>query len=193
MARVFYPANSLLPLLAMLSAGTALDLDQLVSVAYEDLKRMAAAVKRGDPQQTLNPTALVNEAYLRLAASPNFCPLSRQHLKRAAARAMRQVLVDAARRRKALKRGGGRHQITFDEEVIPADATPDDVLALHAALDELARLDERQARVVEYRYFGGFDIAETAALLSVSEATVSRDWRLARAWLACQMRHASTS
>jgi RNA polymerase sigma factor (TIGR02999 family) len=104
---------------------------------------------------------------------------------------MRQVLVEAARRRKALKRGGGGPAVTFDESLQQAVACGDDLLALDAALENLARLEPRQAVVVESRFFGGLDIGETASLLGVSEATVLRDWRTARAWLAREMRGAS--
>ena len=158
-------------------------LDDLFSAAYEELRRLAATVRHGDPGQTLNPTALVNEAYLKLAASLQMTPESRQHFKRIAARAMRQVLVDAARRRRAQKRGGDVAFVTLDEELDGANARPHELLALDAALDELARMHPRQAEMVEYRFFGGYDLRETAALLDVSEATVTRDWRAAKAWL----------
>lgn len=163
-------------------------LDDLFSAAYEELRRLAATVRRGDPSQTLNPTALVNEAYLKLARSHDLAPASRLHFKRIAARAMRQVLVEAARRRGAQKRGGDLTFVTFDEALDGAPAPSDDVLALDAALDTLARMHPRQAEMVEARFFGGFDVAETAALLDVSESTVARDWRAAKAWLAVELR-----
>ncbi len=160
------------------------ELDELFSVAYEELRRLAATVRRSDPAASISPTALVNEAWLKLASSPPFRATSRLHFKRIAARAMRQVLIEAARRRHAAKRGGGAALVTFDE-AIPASATSaDELLALDAALDELAELNPRQATMVESRFFGGLDVAETAEMLGVSEATVLRDWRAARAWLA---------
>lgn len=168
--------------------GGAPALDRLYSAAYEELRRLARSVRRGGAGETLNPTALVNEAYLKLAASEGLRLASRQHVKRVAARAMRQVLVEAARRRAALKRGGGRRLVTYDESMGGAEATPADVLALHEALGALARMHPRQAETVECRFFGGFDIPETAAALDVSEATVSRDWRAAKAWLAREIR-----
>jgi RNA polymerase sigma-70 factor, ECF subfamily len=173
--------------------GRGLDraaLDHLFSVAYEELRRLAASVLSDDAGASLSPTGLVNEAWLKLAGSPGFAPTSRLHFKRIAARAMRQVLVEAARRRHASKRGGvGALVITFDEELVEAGpAGGDDVLALDAALDGLSRLHPRQAMMVESRFFGGLDVAETAALLEVSEATVLRDWRAARAWLAQELR-----
>ncbi len=177
-------------------------LDQLFSATYEELRRLAASVRRYEPSETLSPTALVNEAYLKLAASRHIAPESRLHFKRIAARAMRQVLVEAARRRHALRRGGGDVLVTFDDgrgagavdivgEGGAGAARSDDVLALDAALDDLDRVDPQLAAVVQYRFFGGFDIAETAAALGVSESTIGRDWRLAKAWLAQRLRHAS--
>jgi RNA polymerase sigma factor (TIGR02999 family) len=159
-------------------------IDYLFSVTYEELRRLASTVKRGDPSATLNPTALVNEAWLKLASSPRFGTTSRLHFKRIAARAMRQVLVEAARRRNAQKRGGeGASFVTFDES--PAEvACGQELLGLDSALDELARAQPRQAMMVEGRFFGGLDIAELAELLEVSEATILRDWRTAKAWLA---------
>jgi RNA polymerase sigma factor (TIGR02999 family) len=159
------------------------ELDRLFSATYEELRRLASSVRRGDQNATVNPTALVNEAWIKLAGSPPADVASRLHFKRIAARAMRQVLVEAARRRKAEKRGGGLAPVAFDDELHPAGTGPDELLALDAALVDLGRLGERQAAVVEYRFFGGLDVRETAELLDVSEATVQRDWRLARAWL----------
>lgn len=163
-------------------------LDDLFSAAYEELRRLAASVRRDDPAATISPTALVNEAWLKLADSPAVARTSPLHFKRIAARAMRQVLVEAARRRNAEKRGGGVPVVTFDD-AMSSVATADDVLGLDAALEALAQIEPRQALMVESRYFGGLDVAETAALLGVSEATVLRDWRAAKAWLARELRH----
>ncbi|MGE0554236.1 MAG: ECF-type sigma factor [Gemmatimonadales bacterium] len=163
-------------------------LDAMYSLAYEELRRVAARVSRDSADLTLNPTALVHEAWLKLAASPSLRAESPLHLKRVAARAMRQVLVDAARRRATDKRGGGGPLITLDEALDGAAETAQDVLALDAAIEELARIAPRQAAAVESRFFGGFEVAETAAMLGVSEATVMRDWRTARAWLAKRLR-----
>jgi len=167
-------------------------LDDLFSVTYEELRRLASSVKRSDQSLTLTPTALVNEAWLKLASSPRFASTSRLHFKRIAARAMRQVLVEAARRRNAHKRGGP------DAIVIPIDDARDggtwvgkDLVALDRALDELAKIEPRQALMVESRFFGGLDVVETAELLEVSEATILRDWRAAKAWLAHELRQAS--
>jgi RNA polymerase sigma factor (TIGR02999 family) len=166
-------------------------LDDLFSLTYEELRRLASSVSRGDPSATLNPTALVNEAWLKLASSPDFAMTSRLHFKRIAARAMRQVLVEAARRRHADKRGGGEDvTIAFDESLAQTATCGKELLALDTALEELTRLEPRQALMVESRFFGGLDITETAALLDVSEATVLRDWRAAKAWLAHELRRA---
>jgi RNA polymerase sigma factor (TIGR02999 family) len=160
-------------------------LDDLFSVTYEELRRLASSVRRSDYSASLSPTALVNEAWLKLANSPAFRSASRLHFKRIAARAMRQILIEAARRRRAAKRGGDDAcLVTFDDSVDQVASTGRELLALDAALDDLARINPRQALLVESRYFGGLDVAETAALLEVSEATVLRDWRAAKAWLA---------
>jgi RNA polymerase sigma factor (TIGR02999 family) len=164
-------------------------LDHLFSVAYEELRRLANRVRQSDPSATLNPTALVNEAWLKLASSPRFEWTSRLHFKRIAARAMRQILVEAARRRNSGKRGGeeGVHIVTFDES-LDAPAWEKDLLGLDTALSDLARIQPRQAQMVEGRFFGGMEVAEVAELLEVSEATILRDWRAAKAWLAHELR-----
>src|SRR5258708_6907904 len=160
------------------------NLDELFSVTYEELRRLASSVKRTAQSVTLNPTALVNEAWLKLTKSPQFAATSRLHFKRIAARAMRQVLVEAARRRNAAKRGGAHMtMVTLDDSVDAGRSYEQDLISLEDALSELEQLDARQALLVEGRFFGGLDVAETAALLEVSEATVHREWRAARAWL----------
>jgi RNA polymerase sigma factor (TIGR02999 family) len=168
------------------------EIDYLFSVTYEELRRLASTVRRGDPSATLSPTVLVNEAWLKLAASPRFAATSRLHFKRIAARAMRQLLIEAARRRHARKRGGDDNlSVTFDDSVQEAVTTGDELLALDSALAELARVNPRQALMVESRFFGGLDTLETAELLGVSEATILRDWRAAKAWLAHELRQSS--
>lgn len=172
--------------------GSTLDdaglLDDLFSATYEELRRLATAVRRSDSDASLSPTALVNEAWLKLRESPRIARLPRLHFKRVAARAMRQVLVEAARRRQAEKRGGGAAWVTFDEALHVPASHADEVLALDEALHELARLEPRQAILVESRFFGGLEAAEIAELLDVSESTVLRDWRAAKAWLARELR-----
>ena len=162
-------------------------LDHLFSVTYEELRRLAAAVRRDDPGASITPTALVNEAWLKLARTPAVADTSPLHFKRIAARAMRQVLIEAARRRQAEKRGGGERAVTFDDALDAPVETATDLLALDGALEALAALHPRQAQMVEARFFGGLDIPETATLLGISEATVQRDWRAARAWLAREL------
>ncbi len=166
------------------------ELDDFYSLAYQELRRLASAVLRGDRASTLSPTTLVNEAWLKLAASRRLAVNSQLHFKRIAARAMRQVLVEAARRRQAAKRGSGLALVTFDDDLDAAESTPAAVLALDGALADLAKLHPRQAETVECRFFAGLNVPETAELLGVSEATVQRDWRAARAWLAVELHHA---
>ena len=166
-------------------------LDLLFAATYQELRRLAASVRRSDPSATLTPTALVNEAWLKLAATPAIGSTSQLHFKRIAARAMRQVLIEAARRRNAAKRGDGVALVTLTDSVGQIPSTADELLSLDEALESLARINPRQAMMVESRFFGGLDVAETAQLLSVSEATILRDWRAAKAWLARELRAAS--
>jgi RNA polymerase sigma factor (TIGR02999 family) len=162
-------------------------LDQVFSLAYEELRRLAASVRRDDPGATMSPTDLVNEAWLKLRNSPGVANTSRLHFKRVAARAMRQVLIEAARRRNAGKRGAGISPVTFDDALDGMADTSTDLLALNEALEDLARLHPRQAALVENRFFGGLEMGEIAELLEISEATALRDWRAARAWLAREL------
>jgi RNA polymerase sigma factor (TIGR02999 family) len=165
------------------------NVDQLFSLAYEELRRLASSVKRGDPSSTLSPTALVNEAWMKLANSRGLEAASPLHFKRIAARAMRQLLVEAARRRHAHKRGGdGAIFVTFDDSIHSAATGEEELLALEDALTELSKLEPRQAAIVESRFFGGLEISEIAKLLTISEATVLRDWRAAKAWLGQRLR-----
>ena len=157
-------------------------LDELLPSVYQELRRLAAANMRLErPGHTLQPTALAHEAYLRLVSSPGLAVQDRAHFMVLAARAMRRVLADHARRRQAVKRGEDPVQVTL----IDLAETPKAVDAeeLGAAHDALARLDERQAHIVELRFFGGLTVEEVAEVLGVSAGTVKRDWTLARAWL----------
>jgi RNA polymerase sigma factor (TIGR02999 family) len=159
-------------------------LDALVPLVYEELRRVAHARLRGEPAgHQLQTTALVHEAYLRLVDIKRMAVDSRTHFFAVAARLMRQVLVDHARRQRADKRGGGATMLTLDQ--VSAGVVPNvvDVLALDTALEDLAALDERLCRVVELKFFAGLTIDETAAALDVAAATVERDWAVARAWL----------
>ncbi|MEZ4417908.1 MAG: ECF-type sigma factor [Gemmatimonadota bacterium] len=168
--------------------GPPPDLDELFSLAYEELRRLATSIQRSRPTETLNPTALVNEAYLKLARSRELNPESLLHFKRIAARAMRQVLVEAARRRSTRKRGADVALVTFDEAAAAGQTHAEDLLALDLAMTDLSRLNGRQSDIVECRFFAGFDVAETADILGVSKSTVEREWRAARAWLARELR-----
>jgi RNA polymerase sigma factor (TIGR02999 family) len=158
----------------------------LMPLVYDELRRIAARyISRERPGQTLQATALVNEAYVRLAAERPREFANRTHFLAIAALSMRQILVQRARARKAAKRGGAPHRITLDDRHIeqahlPADV---DVLALDEALTKLATLDREQAQIVELRYFGGLTVEETADVLDISPATVKRHWAMARAWL----------
>jgi RNA polymerase sigma factor (TIGR02999 family) len=168
-------------------AGEPAAADRLLPVVYAELRRQAArAMRREESGHTLQPTALVHEAYLRLAEQ-RVTWRSRGHFFGVAAQLMRRILVDHARERHAAKRGGGVQSITLAGNE-PADAASRadqdvDVLALHEALERLTALDPEQGRLVELRYFGGLNIEETAEALGISPATVKREWAVARAWL----------
>jgi RNA polymerase sigma factor (TIGR02999 family) len=165
------------------------DLEALMPAVYAELRRLAAHYLRGErPGQTLQPTALVHEAYLKLQKDRPERWQNRAHFCAIAAHAMRQILIERARARDALKRGGGAPRVTFDEGLsAPADERGFDMIALDAALERLAVLDKGQARIVELRFFGGLSIEETAEAMNISPATVKRHWALARAWLAREL------
>jgi len=162
----------------------------MFSFVYEELRRIGSSIRRGDPAATINSTALVHEAWLKLKGSLNLAATSESHFKAIAAGAMRQILIDAARRRNARKRGGaGRVQfVTLDDSADYAPSSDAEMLVLNDALERLAVLSPRQARVVELRFFGGLGIKEAALSLGVSGSMVERDWRAARAWLALALR-----
>ena len=157
-------------------------------LVYDELRKLAASyLRRERPGQTLQATALVHEAYVRLISEKAHSWQNRTHFLAIAALSMRQILVQRARARRAAKRGGDPARITIDEQLLPAATrgAPDeiDLVALDEALDRLAALNERQAKIVELRYFGGLGVEEAAEALGISPATVKRDWTLARAWL----------
>ncbi len=159
-------------------------LAKLVPLVYRELRRQAAAqLRRERAGHTLQPTALVHEVFLRLVDQARIPWENRSHFFGVAARAMREVLVDRARRRGAAKRGGKADQVTLSAAQVAAPQATFDVLALDLALQRLAALDERQARLVELRVFGGLTIAEAAEVLGISASTVNREWRHAEAWL----------
>ena len=140
---------------------------------------------------TLQPTALVHEAFLKLAHQPEQAYRGKTNFKAVAAKAMRHLLVDRARRRKSVKHGGAAQHITLDEAIVPEEQRGVDVIALEEALEKLAGLDERQARIIELRFFGGLSNEETAEILGIARSTVAEDWRMARAWLVCELREAA--
>jgi RNA polymerase sigma factor (TIGR02999 family) len=175
--------------------GDSTALDRLTPLVYDQLRRLAHRDMRNEPTgHPLQSTALVHEAYVRLASGDTVDWRDRRHFFAVAARVMRRVLVDAARERDALKRGGGVEHVnrytTIDFDTLPAlsDDRSAEVCALDEALEMLARLDPRRAQVVELRFFGGLSVVETADALDVSPQTVMRDWRLARAWLTRELR-----
>jgi RNA polymerase sigma factor (TIGR02999 family) len=171
-------------LLAKVGAGNQAAFDEVFPLVYAELRRIAAReMRREKPGRTLQTTALVHEAYLRLLKGASVSFENRAHFLGIAAHAMREILIEHARARSARKRGGGAVRLTLDDLVAPVPSPSIDVLALDEALQRLARLDERHARVVELRYFGGLSVEETAAALELSPATVKRAWTIARAWL----------
>jgi RNA polymerase sigma factor (TIGR02999 family) len=177
--------NSVSQLLRAHRDGDHEALERLVPLVYDELRRIAARQLRREREgHTLQPTALVNEAYLRLVQYEDLEYKDRAHFVGIAARLMRQVLVDHARTRAADKRGGHRERVTLDEAVALQPGHGDvDLLALDDALRQLSERDDRLARLVELRYFGGMSIEETAEVLGTSTATVKRDWATARVWL----------
>ena len=171
-------------LLIAASNGRREALDQLVPLLYDDLRRLAAAhMRRESPGHWLQPTALVHETYVRLVDQRQAGWVSRAHFFGAAAGIMRRILVDLARTRRANKRGGGLARVTLAEDVAADSPREIDVLALHESLERMAAFSPRQERIVELRYFGGLTIEETAAVLGISDATVVREWTIAKAWL----------
>jgi RNA polymerase sigma factor (TIGR02999 family) len=165
-------------------------LDDRFSMIYEELRRLAGNVLRDELTPRMTPTTLLHEAWLKLAGYPELANTTPIHFRRIAARAMRQVLVEAARRREALSRKQEQFAVTFDESLpgLNVGSCARDLLALDGALERLFAISERQARIVEGRFFGGLEVAELANTLGVSEATVAREWRSARAWLAMEIR-----
>jgi RNA polymerase sigma factor (TIGR02999 family) len=175
-------------LLRRVADGDRDALDSLFEAVYGELQRLAHAQRdRWTGDRTLNTTALVHEAYLRLARHGGPRWNDRQHFYAVASRAMRQILVNYAERRLAEKRGGQAEMVPLDQANPVAPEAALEIVALHDALSRLAEFDERQSRVVEYRFFAGMPVSDTAELLGISQATVKRDWTLASAWLRREM------
>jgi RNA polymerase sigma factor (TIGR02999 family) len=169
-------------LLGELRAGDSAALNALFPLVYSDLRRLAHRQLRG-PRATLHTTAVVHEAYLRFARNEGVIPKDRGHFFALAAQAMRQIVVDHARRRLAQKRGGDAERAELDDAHIAVDARAGELLDIHAALSRMETLDPRLGRVVELRFFAGLSVEETAEALDVSAITIKRDWRKAKAFL----------
>jgi len=170
-------------LLADYVSGNSAALEKLLPLVYDELRRVAAGYMRRESEgHTLQATALVHEAYFRMI-DQNQAFQNRSHFLGVAAQMMRRILVDHARGKRADKRGGDAHKIDIEEAIGLSDAAHPDLVKLDDALKELAKVDERQSRIVELRYFGGLEIEEVAEVLNISPATVKRDWTVAKAWL----------
>ena len=178
------PAAHVTALLQAWGGGDQAALQALLPIVEQELHRLATRYMRGErPGHTLQPTALVNEAYLRLVDVAHVRWQNRAHFLAVAARMMRRILVDQARAKGYQKRGGRAPQVPLDDVEVAAPAPAADLVALHDALDALAREDARKGQVVELRYFGGLTVEETAEVLAVSPETVMRDWKFAKVWL----------
>lgn len=185
--------NQVTQLLLDWGNGDKAALDKLVPVVYQELRRLAAYyMRRERPGHTLQTSALVNEAYMRLVDYSQMRWQSRAHFFAVAAQAMRRILVEHARKRHFAKRGGGAVKVSFDEAAIVSQEQAADLVALDDALTSLEAMDERKARIVELRYIGGLNIEETAEVLSISPATVQREWRAAKAWLYREIKEGAT-
>ncbi|MCR9243475.1 MAG: sigma-70 family RNA polymerase sigma factor [bacterium] len=180
-------ASAVTLLLARVEEGDETATDELYRVAYDDLHARAGKMIGAGADNTLQATALVHEAWLRLRGAGGDGLASRAHFLGVAAKAMRSVLIDHARSKHAQKRGGGAHKLLLDEALVAYEERAIDVVALNEALEQLQQLDERKARIVELRFFGGLSNDEVAAVLGVSVATVERGWTTARAWLRGQL------
>jgi RNA polymerase sigma factor (TIGR02999 family) len=178
------PAHDVTALLIEWRRGNDGAVEKLMPLVHDELRRLARRHMAGErPDHVLQATALVNEVYLRLVDIRQVQWQDRAHFFAMAARLMRRVLVDSARAQKNQKRGGALQRVTFDQNMPVAADTPDDLIAIDAALRALAALYERKAQVVELRFFGGLSVEETAAVLQISQETVMRDWKFAKNWL----------
>jgi RNA polymerase sigma factor (TIGR02999 family) len=185
------PAGEVTQLLREINNGKQTSVTELFTLIYQDLRRLAAGFMRHErADHTLQATALVNEAYIRLFQGGTFRWEDRKQLFGCMAYIMRNLLVDHARKHRAGKRGGELQNLPLDEALVAADERPLEILALNEALEELGRLNERQVKVVELRYFVGLTVDETAAMLDLSPETVKLDWRFARAWLTERLKSA---
>lgn len=175
-------------LLQAANQGDESALEELVPLVYDELRWLARRqLNRESQPRTLSTTALVHEAYIKLVGAPELPAQNRRHFYAAAAKAMRHIMISEARRRGAKKRGDNAQRLTLEPGSIAVDEVSAELLSLDQALEELEATDERLARIVEFRFFGGLTVDETAELTELSPRTVKRDWRLARAWLFRQL------
>src|SRR5262245_25670482 len=178
------PPNEVTQLLREWSQGDQAAPEKLMPLVYGELRRMAHRYMAGqNPGHTLQTTALIHEAYLRLVNQSEKQWQNRSHFFAVAARAMRHILVDYARSKQAEKHGGGAQELSLDEALTVSQERAAEVVALDDALEELAKIDRRKSQIVELRFFGGLSVEETAEVLRVSAITVMRDWSMAKAWL----------
>lgn len=170
------------------AAGDELAASQLFKLVYDDLKQVAIRQLRHEPPgHTLQPTALVHEAYLRLIDQQRVKWQGKTHFLAVGAQAMRRILVDHARAAKRLKRGGGQRRTEWNDQLVVSPRSNDDVLVMHDLISQLETLEPRKAKLVELRFFGGLTNEEVGTLLGISRATVDRDWRAARSWIRMQL------
>jgi RNA polymerase sigma factor (TIGR02999 family) len=180
--------NDVTQILQALEQGQARAAEELLPLVYEELRKLAASKMAHEPPgQTLQPTALVHEAWLRVSGHPRQQWDSRAHFFGAAAEAMRRILIDNARRKKARRHGAGQQRLDLQELEIAAPAPDEQLIAIDEALDKLAAASPEKAQLVKLRYFAGLTIEEAAQVLNISEATAKRWWSYARAWLLCEM------
>jgi RNA polymerase sigma factor (TIGR02999 family) len=183
------PQDQFTELLGEMSGGNRTIVDELMPMVYDELYNIARLKLLQERKgHTLNATALVNEAYIKMVDQTRVNWQNRAHFLAIAAQAMRRILINYAQSRKAQKRGGGELVVTFVEEAVPREARSEELIALDEALSRLSKLNERQGKVVEYWFFGGLTHEEIAEVLEVSLPTVRRDWRLARAWLTRELK-----
>jgi RNA polymerase sigma factor (TIGR02999 family) len=178
------PANNVTTILRSAQSGDPEAAARLLPLVYDELRKLARArMAKLPPGQTLQPTALVHEAYLRLIGKKDVPLESRRHFFFAAARAMRDILVEQARRKAGPKQGGHHRRVEFEENIVAVEPPSGDMLALHEALSDLEKEDPLKAQIVNLRYFAGMNVAETAEVLGISQRTLHRHWRFIKAWL----------
>jgi RNA polymerase sigma factor (TIGR02999 family) len=188
------PPNEITKQLIAWGRGDTAALEQLIPAVYQELRRMADYhLRRESPEHSLQPTALVHEAYLRLIDQKQVEWQNRAHFFGVAAQMMRRILVDHAKAKHRAKRGGAARKLSLDEATHYTNEPAAELVALDDALQVLAELDVRKSRIVELRYFGGLTVEETAQVLDISAKTVMRDWNLAKAWLYQQLSHSASA